>query len=65
MITPTVHLKATLRQAGFAKADVPERQFFAGELNRVSLYQKTVVAGERFQFRKCVLLVSVDSVAVR
>lgn len=64
-LTPTIRPAAAsqevaLRQAGFTKVDVPEVQLFPGEINRVSLYQKTVVAGERFQFRKLVLLVLAD-----
>ena len=40
--------------------DVPEVQLFPGEINRVSLYQKAVKAGERLQFKKLVLLVFAD-----
>ena len=43
--------------AGFEKVDVPEVQFFPGEINRVSLYKKAVESGERLRFRKLVFLV--------
>lgn len=61
-ITPTVRAKAAsqeaaLREAGFAKVDVPEVQLFPGEINRVSLYRKDVKRGERLRFKKFVLLV--------
>ena len=61
-LTPTVRpnaasQEAPLRAAGFAKVDVPETQFFPGEINRVSLYQKEVAEGERLLFRKLVFLV--------
>jgi len=69
-LTPTIRPKAAsqeaaLQQAGFTKVDVPEVQLFAGEINRVSLYQKVVQTGERLQFRKLVLLVLADGAAVR
>ncbi len=61
-LTPTVRPKAAsqeaaLKEAGFTKVDVPEVQLFPGEINRVSLYRKDVKAGERFRFRKMVLLI--------
>lgn len=64
-LTPTIRPKAAsqdeaLRSAGFAKVDVPESQLFPGEINRVSLYRKTVQSGERLKFRKMVLLVLAD-----
>lgn len=69
-LTPTVRPKAAsqeeaLAKAGFTKVDVPEAQLFPGEINRVSLYQKTVKAGERLKFNKMVLLVFKDGAAVR
>jgi hypothetical protein len=64
-LTPTIRPTAAsqeeaLRRAGFTKVDVPEVQLFPGEINRVSLYRKTVKAGERLQFKKLVLLVFAD-----
>ena len=55
-LTPTTRPKASsqeepLREAGFAKVDGPEVQFFPGEVNRVSLYRKAVKAGERLQLK--------------
>lgn len=49
-LTPTIRPKAAsqevaLQQAGFKNVDVPEVQLFPGEINRVSLYQKTVQPG--------------------
>jgi len=60
-LTPTKRAGAAsqeeaLLKAGFTKVEVPEAQLFAGEVNRVSLYRKEVRAGERFQFRKMVVL---------
>lgn len=65
-LTPTVRPRAAsqeeaLRQAGFTKVEVPEVQLFPGEINRVSLYRKAVRQGERFRFKKLVLLVLADS----
>jgi predicted neuraminidase len=64
-LTPTIRPQAasqeeSLKKAGFTKVDVPEVQLFPGEINRVSLYRKTVKAGERLQFKKLVLLVFAD-----
>jgi hypothetical protein len=64
-LTPTIRPKAAsqeaaLQDAGFTKADVPEVQLFPGEINRVSLYRKTVQPGERLQFKKLVLLIFAD-----
>lgn len=61
-LTPTIRPKAAsqeeaLKAAGFEKVDVAETQFFPGEINRVSLYQKQVAADERLRFRKLVFLV--------
>ncbi len=61
-LTPTTRPHAAsqenaLQAAGFAKVDEPEAQFFPGEINRVSLYQKEVQLGERLKFRKFVFLV--------
>ncbi len=61
-LTPTERPRAAsqekaLRAAGFEKVDVPEVQFFPGEINRVSLCQKAVESGERLRFRKLVFLV--------
>ncbi|WP_197355362.1 sialidase family protein [Aureliella helgolandensis] len=44
--------------AGFEKVDLPEFQLFPGLINRVLVYRKNVDKGERFSFRKVVLLVS-------
>ncbi len=62
-LTPTKRPKAASREdalvaAGFARVDVPETQFFPGEINRVSLYQKQVTAGDRLRFEKLVFLVT-------
>jgi len=64
-LTPTIRPKAAsqeaaLQAAGFTKVDVPEVQLFPGEINRVSLYRKTVKSGERLQFKKLVLLIPAD-----
>jgi len=61
-LTPTIRPKAAsqeepLKAAGFVKVDVPETQFFPGEINRVSLYQKQVAKGEKLRFKKLVFLV--------
>ncbi len=68
-LTPTVRPKAAsqekaLKDAGFAKVDVPEVQLFPGEINRVSLYRKEVKKGERLKFRKLVLLIQGEGVEV-
>ncbi len=62
-LTPTIRPKAAsqeepLKTAGFEKVDVPETQFFPGDINRVSLYQKQVAAGDRLRFKKLVFLVT-------
>ncbi|WP_395743947.1 sialidase family protein [Prosthecobacter sp.] len=62
-LTPTTRPKAAsqeeaLKAAGFIKVDTPETQLFPGEINRMSLYQKDVTAGEQFHFKKLVLLIS-------
>lgn len=64
-LTPTIRRnaasqEAALQAAGFTKVDVPEVQLFPGEINRVSLYRKTVKPGERLQFKKLVLLILAD-----
>ncbi|MFO1485615.1 MAG: hypothetical protein U1F71_19795 [Verrucomicrobiaceae bacterium] len=69
-LTPTLRPKAAsqedaLQKAGFTKVDVPETQLFPGEINRVSLYRKTVKAGEQFSFRKLVILIEGDGAALR
>lgn len=56
--------EAALEKAGFIKVDVPEVQLFPGEINRVSLYRKTVKQDERLRFKKLVLLVLADGAAV-
>ncbi len=61
-LTPTKRPRAASQEdalvaAGFAKVDGPETQFFPGEINRVSLYQKQVTKGEALRFRKLVFLV--------
>jgi hypothetical protein len=68
-LTPTIRPKAAsqeqaLQKAGFTRVDVPETQLFPGEINRVSLYRKTVKAGERIQFSKFVLLILGDGVSL-
>ena len=62
-LTPTPRPQAAcqeeaLREAGFAKVDVPEVQLFPGEINRVSLYRKEVKPGEKFSFKKMVVLIT-------
>lgn len=62
-LTPTIRPKTAsqeeaLQKAGFTKVDVPEVQLFPGEINRVSLYRKSVKQGEWLQFKKMVLLVT-------
>ena len=69
-LTPTVRPKAASQEkaslkAGFTKVDVPEVQLFSGEINRVSLYRKSVKRGERFKFEKMVLLVLADGSELR
>jgi predicted neuraminidase len=64
-LTPTIRpnaasQEAALQEAGFTKVDVPEVQLFPGEINRVSLYRKTVMPGEQLHFKKLVLLVLAD-----
>ena len=64
-LTPTIRPNAAsqetaLQKAGFTKVDVPEVQLFPGEINRVSLYRKTVRSGERLHLKKLVLLVLAD-----
>lgn len=61
-LTPTTRPQAAsqeepLKAAGFVKVDVPEVQFFPGEINRVSLYRKEVAEGDRLRFKKLVFLV--------
>jgi hypothetical protein len=61
-LTPTVRPGAAsqdtaLLRQGFARIQVPEAQLFPGEINRVSLYQKTVKTGERLRFTKMVVLI--------
>lgn len=56
--------EAALEKAGFIKVDVPEVQLFPGEINRVSLYRKTVKQGERLRFKKLVLLVMADGAVI-
>ena len=68
-LTPTIRPKAAsqeeaLQKAGFTKVDVPETQLFPGEINRVSLYRKAVKQGERLQFKKMVLLVLGEGMAI-
>ncbi len=69
-LTPTLRPKAASREtdlkaAGFSKVEVPEVQFFPGEINRVSLYRKDVAKGERFEFTKLVFLVMGNGVEVQ
>ncbi|WP_296455099.1 sialidase family protein [Rubinisphaera sp.] len=61
-ITPTTRPRAASQEKalvamGFAKVDEPETQFFPGEINRVSLYEKHVQVGERFRLPKFVFFV--------
>jgi len=70
VLTPTIRPNASsqedaLQRAGFTKVDTPEKQLFAGEINRVSLYRRAVRPGERLQFNKMVLLVPAEGAAVR
>ena len=69
-LTPTIRPKAAsqeepLKAAGFVKVDVPETQFFPGEINRVSLYQKRVAKGEKLRFKKLVFLVMGEGTVVK
>jgi len=69
-LTPTTRPTAAsqevaLKAAGFVKVNVPETQLFPGEINRVSLYRKQVIGGERLKFRKLVLLIFADDVEVK
>ena len=69
-LTPTPRPKAAsqaqaLLEAGFVKTDVPETQLFPGEINRVSLYQKTVEKGERLRFKKLVVLAAADGAEIQ
>ncbi len=69
-LTPTIRPKAAsqenaLENAGFSKVDVPEVQLFPGEVNRVSLYRKKVMKGDRFEFRKMVLLIEDEGAEVQ
>jgi len=57
--------EAALASAGFTKVDAPEVQLFPGEINRVNLYRKEVLAGEQLHFKKLVLLISGTGVALR
>ena len=57
--------EAALASAGFTKMDAPEVQLFPGEINRVNLYRKEVLAGEQLHFKKLVLLISGTGVALR
>lgn len=54
-----------LKSAGFAKVEVPETQLFPGDINRVNLYSKDVIKGERLRFKKLVLLISGSGVVMR
>lgn len=68
-LTPTPRPTAAsqeeaLLKAGFTKVAVPETQLFPGEINRVSLYQKTVKTGEHLKFKKMLLLVLKDGAAL-
>lgn len=69
-LTPTKRPKAAsqedaLVEAGFTKVDVPETQFFPGEINRVSLYQKQVAKGEKLRIKKLVFLVMGEGAEVK
>lgn len=62
-LTPTIRPGAASQDAaliheGFTKVNAPEVQLFPGEINRVSLYQKTMKAGERLHFAKLVVLIT-------
>lgn len=62
-LTPTPRPEAASREkellaAGFEKMDLPEFALFPGEINRVSVYQKSVKPGERLRFKKMVVFVS-------
>jgi predicted neuraminidase len=69
-LTPTPRPKAAsqheaLLKAGFTKVDTAETQLFPGEINRVSLFRKPVKQGERFHFKKMVVLVVSEGAALR
>ena len=69
-LTPTKRPQAASQEdalvaAGFAKVEVPETQFFPGEINRVSLYQKQVAKGEKLRFKKLVFLVMDEGTVVK
>jgi predicted neuraminidase len=69
-LTPTRRPKAASQEdalvaAGFTKVDVPETQFFPGEINRVSLYRKPVDKGEKLRFKKLVFLVLGEGTEVK
>ena len=69
-LTPTTRPGAAsqeqeLQKAGFTKLNVPEAPLFPGEINRVSLYRKTVQKGDRLHFKKWVLLALADGAQVR
>lgn len=61
-VTPARRPKAAnqeidLIRHGFEKVDTPEFPLFPGEINRVIVYRKQATAGERFRFKKLVLLI--------
>jgi predicted neuraminidase len=69
-LTPTKRPKAASQEdalvaAGFTKVEVPETQFFPGEINRVSLYQKQVAKGGKLRFKKLVFLVMGEGTEVK
>jgi hypothetical protein len=69
-LTPTRRPTAASQEdalvaAGFTKVDVPETQFFPGEINRVCLYQKQVEKGEKLRFKKLVFLVMGEGTVVK
>ena len=69
-LTPTPRPTAAsqeqaLLKAGFTKVEAAETQLFPGEINRVSLFRKTVKQGERFHFRKMVVLVAAEGADLR
>lgn len=70
-LTPPKEIKgaasqeAVLRELGFEKTDKPVFSLFPGAINRVCVYRKEVTKGERFSFRKVVLLVTAQGTEIQ
>lgn len=56
--------ETALQELGFERVDTPVFELFPGAINHVCVYEKTVTAGERFHFRKVVLLVEGEGAKV-